>query len=228
MGLGVILDAMEGKQRSPLDFENLKRDLRELGSNLRAGFEEAKMIKRTQRLDQTTAPNTASRGNQQGWQMPNWSREFEKALRKVKAAHTRKYSLQQGILSILGGGAFMAIWYHLLNVATDSGLIRSIELIILQQTGAVVQGLEQFLRVLWLLGAIPVARGVGHLINGIFIAPRKIEQTEQPVVPMPGYVYPSPVSYPAANPTTNELDKPQGIKPQSSVTEDETLRFEPR
>jgi hypothetical protein len=161
--------------------------------------------------------------------MPNWSREFEKALKKVKAANTRKYSFQQAILSILGGGAFMAIWYHLLNVASDSGLFRSIELIILQQTGAVVQGLEQFLRVLWLLGAIPVARGIGHLINGIFIAPRKVEESEPQIVPMPGYVYPSPVPYATTgNASTNELEKGESVKPKSSVTEDETLRFEPR
>ena len=51
--LGVILDAVEGKQRGPIDFETLKNDLRELGSNLRAGFEH---LKGTNRLDKTPMP----------------------------------------------------------------------------------------------------------------------------------------------------------------------------
>src|SRR5262245_10606420 len=41
MSLGVILDAMEGKRPGPIDFETLKSDLKDLGSSLRAGFEQA-------------------------------------------------------------------------------------------------------------------------------------------------------------------------------------------
>ncbi len=56
--IGVIVDAIEGKQRGPIDFETLKSDLRELGSNLRAGFEQFKC---THRLDKPqTAPPPAN------------------------------------------------------------------------------------------------------------------------------------------------------------------------
>jgi hypothetical protein len=227
MSLSVILDAMEGKPRGPLDFDTLKRDLRELGANLRVGFEEAGMIKKTHRLNQNPGQQLQSPGAQNpgNWQ---WSQEFNKALRKVKAANTRKYSLQQATLSVFGGGAFMAIWYHLLNIADSSGLLRSIELIILQQTGAVVVGLAQVLQVFWMLGLIPVARGVGHLFNGIFFAPKKIDETQDQIIPAPSY-YATPVSPGVAGQVaTNELERDSGVKPKSSVTEDETLRFEPR
>src|SRR5262249_5725927 len=77
--LRVIMDAIEGK-RSPLDFETLKRDLRDLGSSLRTGFEEASAaIKNTKRLDQRTAPNS----QQPQVLLPDVSKELGKELRKA-------------------------------------------------------------------------------------------------------------------------------------------------
>jgi hypothetical protein len=217
--LDVIQDAIEGR-RGPLDFEKLKKDLRDLGSSLRTGFEEAGIkIKQTQKLSKdprSIAPNAMN--------MPNWSREFNKALRKVKAANTRKYSLQQATLSIFGGGVIIAVWYHLLNVAAESGLLQSLELLILEHTGSSVTGLVQVVQLLWLLGLIPIARGVAHLINGIFIAPRKVEEEETNTAP--AYVYASPVA--AGNASTNELREEPVADPPPSVIEEETVRFEQR
>jgi hypothetical protein len=222
--LGVILDAMEGK-RGPLDFESLKRDLRDLGSSLRSGFEEARAsIKGTQKL---SPPSTAQPPQVV---MPNFSREVEKALRKVKAAHTRKYSLQQATLSIFGGGAWIAVWYQLLEAAANSGLLQSLELIILDKAEVSVVGLVPVFRLLWMLGLIPIARGIAHLINGIFFPPPKPEKeaeaqtgfTQNYVQPTPAYV--SAVS----GATTGELGREQGPQQQSSITEDATLRFEPK
>jgi hypothetical protein len=229
--LDVIVDAVEGRARGPLDFENLKRDLRDLGANLRAGFEEASSaIKRTQRLDKTAAPPGSA---VQPVLPANWSRELSKAIGKVRVAHSRKYSLQQATLSIFGGGAWMAAWYYLLNAAADSGLLSNLELIILENTGAPVFGLIPVIRMLWLLGLIPIARGVAHLINGIFFAPKPEKEPE----PQPGftagfaqsYVQPPPAHVSAvADPATNELENERNPQPQSSVTEDATLRFEPK
>jgi hypothetical protein len=217
--LDVIQDAIEGR-RGPLDFEKLKKDLRDLGSSLRTGFEEAGIkIKQTQKLSKdprSIAPNAMN--------MPNWSREFNKALRKVKAANTRKYSLQQATLSIFGGGVIIAVWYHLLNVAAESGLLQSLELLILEHTGSSVTGLVQVVQLLWLLGLIPIARGVAHLINGIFIVPRKVEEEETNTAP--AYVYASPVA--AGNVSTNELREEPVADPPPSVIEEETVRFEQR
>ncbi len=220
--VGVILDAINRKEPDLFDFDKLKRDLRELGANLRAGFEGAGIpIKRTQRLGAMPGPGVP---DSNAILIQNLSREFYRALNKVKAAHTRKYSLQQAALSIVGGGAFMAVWHRLLTTAAESGFLNSIELTILQQTGAPVTGLAEVIQLTWLLGLIPVARGVAHLFNGIFLAPKQIEQAEEPYNPAPGYTYSSPVS----NISTKELENELKAKPQQSVTEDETARFEPR
>lgn len=221
--LGLILDAMEGKARGPLDFENLKKDLRELGANLKAGFEEANIaVKRTKRLD--------LQGGMAGQaiQMPVWTREIDRALRKVKAAHTRKYSLQQSALSIFSGGAIMAAWYYILNAAASSGVIESIEQVILTETGNPVTGISAVVRLLWVLGLIPVAKGAAHLINGIFFVPKSIENEEPPAVQsVPGFssTYMPSYSSPVGEVDTNDLNRREKAGAQSSIVEDDTVRF---
>lgn len=223
---GLILDAMEGKTRGPLDFETLKKDLRELGANLKAGFEEANIaVKRTKRLD---LQGGQSRHPVQVDQAPVWSREFNKALRKVKAAHSRKYSLQQAALSIFSGGAIMAAWYYVLGAAANSGLIESIQQVILTETGHPVTGIAQVVRVLWVLGLIPVAKGVAHLINGIFLVPKEIEtETSQASQSVPGFSSAYMPSYhsPVDQVDTNELNRRDKAQAKSSIVEDDTVRF---
>ena len=41
-----------------------------------------------------------------------------------------------------------------------------------------ITGLVPVIRMLWLLGLIPVARGVAHLLNGIFFAPKPEKEPE--------------------------------------------------
>ncbi len=220
MDLGVILDAMEGKQRGPLDFENLKKDLRELGANLKAGFEEGNItVKRTKRLD----PQPVSMA-----QMPVWSKEFNKALRKVKAAHTRMYSFQHAALNIFIGGAATTAWFYILNEASRGGFLQSIEQIILTETGHPVTGIAQIVRLLWLLGLIPVAKGIAHLINGIFFVPKAIdEESPAPVQTVPGFSssYMPSYSSPVGEIDTNELNRKDKVVSQSSIVEDDTIRF---
>jgi hypothetical protein len=250
--LGVILDAVEGKQRGPIDFETLKNDLRELGSNLRAGFEQ---FKGTNRLDKTpTAPPPPPGGYAPGTFPPpqvymadlardinksikhEIEREVRKGLNKVRIANTRKYSLQQATLSLFGGGAMMAAWYYILDAAIKSDLFSSIEQTIFEQTGNQIHGLAAIFRLLWLLALIPMARGVAHLFNGIFFAakPEQIQQEEPSEFQPQSYVYQSPYAAPVsagspasqiANNTTNELNERMGNVAQSSVTEEETMRF---
>jgi hypothetical protein len=216
--LDVIQDAIEGRQRSPLDFDTLKKDLRDLGASLRSGFEEAAVkIKQTQRLNKNRGKITP-----QSMNAPNWSKEFERALRKVKAAHTRKYSLQQATLSIFGGGSIIAVWYFLLQAAVDSGFLQSLELLILDLTGTRVTGLVQFIQLLWLLGLIPIAHGVAHLINAIFLAPQKIEEAPEQTQTPSTIIYSSPVA------ATSELQEEPAAAPRPSVTEEETVRLEQR
>src|SRR5262249_48498100 len=185
--LRVILDAIEGKP-GPLDFETLKRDLRDLGSSLRSGFEEASAtIKNTKRLDQRKVPY----GQQPQVILPDFSKELKKAVRKVNAADSRKLSLQKGTISIFGGSAFIYVWLHVIEAATRSELITNLEQIIMQadpQMGGIhLEPFASLIQMLWLLGLIPVAKGVAYLINAIFFAPKPESE------PAPQIVYSQPV-----------------------------------
>ena len=238
--LDVIVNEIQDKPRGQFDFETLKRDLRDLGSSIRAGWEEANTtIKHTRRLKKT--PAAPAPGSPQDWSheisKAIWSHQFEKALRKMKLAHSRKYSLQQATLSIFGGGAMMAVWYYLLEAITNSQFLHNLEMIILEKTGTyiTITDLVPVIQMLWLLGLIPVARGVAHLINGIFFAPKTEKEPAPQVGFAPDFAPPSAQSYiqptpsyasAVANPATNELGAERS--PQMSVTEDSTLRFEPK
>src|SRR5574341_1957611 len=210
--LDIILDAVEGRARGPLDFENLKRDLRDLGANLRAGFEEASSaIKKTKKLDKNPAPPAPV---VQQVLPADWARELNKVVTKVRAAHTRKYSLQQATLSIFGGAAWMAVWYYLLEAATNSGLLSNLETIILERTDTPIFGLVPVIRMLWMFGLIPVARGVAHLINGIFFAPKIEKATQEQTSFTPSYVQASPAYVSAVTPrVTNELENGRNPQP---------------
>jgi hypothetical protein len=237
LNVGVIVDAMQDNPRNKFDFEPVVRGLHDLGSSLRAGWEEAhNSIKNTRKLKKNAAQQELSREVRQ----VVWSHEIsevlkhhiDRALKKAKAAHSRQRSFQQATLSILGGGAMMAVWYYLLEAGPTSELLQNLQWIILEKTGTPIEGLAQVIRMLWMLGLIPVTRGVAHLINGIFFAPRPETEPQIDLAPAPAQQYqvqPAPAAQPAyvsaiADPATNNLasDTP----PQISVNEDETLRFE--
>ncbi len=241
--LHLIVDAIQDRQsRGQFDFETLKRDLRDLGSSLRAGFEEA--IKNTRKLKQNPPP-TSQQDRSREVSKAAWSHEVNevlkhhigKALKKVKAAHSRKYSFQQAALSIFGGGATMAVWYYVLEAAANSGLLQNLELIIMDKGDTTITGLVPVIRLLWLLGLIPVARGVAHLVNGIFFAPKPEKEPEPQIgfapefapAPAQNHIQPQPTYVSAVgDPATNNLDGERTPQPQISVTEDPTLRFEPK
>ena len=241
--LHLIVDAIQDKpSRGQFDFETLKRDLRDLGLSLRAGFEEA--IKNTRKLKKNAPPASRQDWSREGGN-DVWSHEVSevlkhqvnKALKKTKVAHSRKYSFQQAALSIFGGGATMAVWYYVLETAVDSGLLQNLELIIAGKIDAPVVGLVPVIRLLWMLGLIPVARGVAHMINGIFFAPKPDKELEPQIGFAPDFapaqaqnhIQPQPAHVSAvADPATNNLESERTPQPQISVTEDPTLRFEPK
>jgi hypothetical protein len=188
INLGLIVDAMEGK-RQPLDFEALKEDLRQLGSNLRAGFEEAKQeLRKTQQLGRKQrhhrrhgyqrVPETAEVSTDAATSAMNSAlAPPPPPVIKVKTGkqpHSRRYSLQQAMLSIFGGASGSAALYYLLGTAAHSGLLTSVEQILVNEVfkRPDLVGLAPVLGMLWVLGLMPVAKGFAHLINGIFFAPR--------------------------------------------------------
>lgn len=206
MNLGVILDAIEGK-RGPIDFETLKRDLRDLGANLRSGFEGAgSAIKRTARLDAGGAGGMVP-GTEAAPQTSSSSLRREG--KRSRAARSRTESFQRAVESLLGGGAMLGVWAFLLHRAYGAGLLESLARVITQESGYLIQGLPEVLESLWVLALIPIGQGVGHLINGIFFAPKA-----------PPPAGPAPVDLPQPMPTTERI-APSAV----SVTEDPTLRL---
>ena len=207
MNLGVILDAIEGK-RGPIDFETLKRDLRDLGANLRSGFEGAgSAIKRTARLDAGGAGGLVS-GTDAAPQTPGSSPQREG--KRSRTARSRTESFQRAVESLLGGGAMLGVWAFLLHRAYGAGLLESLARVITQESGYLIQGLPEVLESLWVLALIPIGQGVGHLINGIFFAPKG--------APPPAGL--APVDLPQPMPAAERI--PAGAV---SVTEDPTLRL---
>lgn len=246
--LGAIQDAMEDK-RGPIDFESLKKDLRELGANLRAGFEGFQQAtkKKTRQFSRhdTPAPERVSAP----LPPPVPYKPQPLRVKQVRAGSTRRHSFQQGMLSIFSGGAWTAALYFLLNTAAGSGLLVNIELILSQKIDfPQPAGIVPILQLIWLLGLIPVAKGVAHLINGIFFATKPEPEIKEVVltegqsinyrIGQPASVVSSFTSAADTDELTEarrrergaetEAGSPSGIEPPSSVTEDETIRFDAR
>lgn len=227
--LSVILDAIDdniGDRRGgAIDFDKLKDDLRELGSNLRVGFEEARQgfkqaTGQTKRLDQTPAAPP-----------PPVPVKLEPLrVKQVRGGSTRRHSLQQGTLSILGGGVATGVFYQLLQTATESGLLASIEQMMLRDLNVPPPGgFIPIFQLLWVVGLIPVAKGLGHLVNGIFFPAKPEPGTKEVVVSTSQRVVYTPAGAPAPpslfEPDTNELPGSSTNEPMTSITEDETVRF---
>lgn len=187
--LGVIVDAIENK-REPVDFERLKLDLKDLGSSLRTGWEQAQQeirsAKETKRihgidlghfskaarkasvLANNAAEVAASHEREIHRQIAHVDRSIRTKMKRAERRQSAGWHFQQGILKILTGGAGAGVWYFLLNTAASSGLLTSIELAVHSRLPE-MSGLVPFIQMLWMLGLIPMAVGLGHLMIGGFL-----------------------------------------------------------
>lgn len=245
--LGAIVDAMEGR-RGPVDFERLKGDLKDLGASLRSGFEQAhKEFKKTQQSHRRQ--HERQQRHEQNWgadvaettacaTTDALSAGLTRSEKKKRSRESRRYHLQKGILSIFSGSAVTGAYYLFLKTATESGLLASLERIVLQQNPDLT-GLLPVVQMLWVFGLIPVATGLGHLINGAFFAPSdkqlkelyeaeaaaRAEAQPLPWNPTQSPTWNSPQAAPQFNPSetkvTNEFT-PEAA-PGFSITEDPTL-----
>lgn len=265
--LGVILDAMDGKTVT-VDFETLKKDLRQLGQSLRSSFEDAHQEfkknkhRHWQKGDwnwvsgaaQTSADAGANAATEAVSAAPTAghkisTRPIPIKIKQVRGGSSRQQSFQQAALSIFGGGAATWALYYLLHTAGQSGLLGSLEQLILRESGAPLYGLAPVFQALWVLGLIPVAKGVGHLVNGIFFAAKPtenpVDQVTQEInarlaaaqaaqIPQAQPAWAAPAAAPATQdepeqaPDTNELKRDRAFSPVGSITEDPTERFDAR
>ncbi len=236
--LGAIVDAMEGR-RGPVDFERLKVDLKDLGTSLRTGFEQAhKEFKKTQHFSHRQ--DTKKQRREQHWgtdvaaTVSGAANDIKTAVfrptpKPKRSRESRRYHLQKGILSIFSGSAVTGAYYLFLKTATESGLLASLEHMVLQHNPDLT-GLLPVVQMLWVFGLIPVATGLGYLINGAFFAPSDRELKELAAAeavlqaeakPLPWHtVQPVPFNSSEAK-VTNEFNSETAAG--FSVTEDPTL-----
>lgn len=235
--LGVIVDAMEGR-RSPADFERVKSDLLDLGKSLRSGLEQ---------VHQEFKKKQHGHRRQSHEERPNWVSDIAQtastAANDVKTAlfttsnpkppakpkrsrESRRYHLQKGILSIFTGSASAGVYYWLLQTAAQSGLLENLERIVLQRNPDLT-GLVPVIQMLWVFCLIPVATGIGHLINGMFFAPTEAElkaaeaASELQAEAQPNAFQPAPAFTAPPQRTTNEINP--DFSTGYSVTEEPTL-----
>jgi hypothetical protein len=82
-------------------------------------------------------------------------------------SYSRQHNLKHGLITLLGGGGFGIFLYYASKMALESGLVQQIEDVAQQHP---VVGLEFGLRVIWMIAAIPVLKGLGQLIYAAFFA----------------------------------------------------------
>jgi hypothetical protein len=243
ISLGVILDAMENK-RQPLDFDALKKDLQQLGRKHR---------RRHPGFDWVVPPTQEAITEAASCATTSAVAPATPPVIKVKTgkqANSRRYSLQRAMLSILGGGGSSVALYYLLNTAANSGLLASIERILVNEVfhRPDIVGIAPVLQMLWILGLAGVAKGFAHLLNGIFFAPRPNENEQtfilnqsfnatgnaaggERMLDQPAPQAAASFSRAQAEPVgvkptpTNELDEQWKASFRPSVTEDETVRL---
>ncbi len=231
--LGVILDAMDGK-RNPVDFEKLKGDLKELGTSLRTGFEQAhEEIKKNHKVNWREQRRQFRDKNRHlantvkdvvtetkaAIPSPPEIKNFLESKRNYWYKTSRQYHFQQAILKILSGGALSGVWYYLLNSAANSGFLQGLEKIILTKINQPeLPGAIPVIQMLWVLGLVPIAQGVGHLIAGSF-AP-DIEKLIAAQMPAPASTSVPP---PTLNSPHITSEIPHNFAGNYSVTEEETV-----
>ena len=170
--LGAIVDAMEGR-RGPVDFERLKGDLKDLGASLRTGFEQAHQeFKKTQHFSSRQHEKRKRRADRWAAKSDETAAANDVAVvpppdKPKRSRESRRYHLQKGILSIFSGSAVTGAYYLLLQTAAQSGLLASLERIVLDANPNLT-GLLPVAQMLWVFGLIPVATGLGHLVTAMF------------------------------------------------------------
>lgn len=238
--LGVIVDAMEGR-RSPADFERVKADLKELGTSLRAGLEQVhqefkkKQHEHRKRHHGTNwvadVAETASTAASEVTTALFATSPSTKPSKPKRSRESRRYHLQKGILSIFTGSASASAYYLLLKTAAESGLLANLEQLILRRNPNLT-GLVPVVQMLWVFCLIPVAAGLGHLINGLFFAPTEKELQAKELQAAEAARAAQAEAFPNATHQTNQFTAPpphttNEINPDYvtgfSVTEDATL-----
>jgi len=108
------------------------------------------------------SPETQRRENRKAWI------EFPK---RKTPAEKRQDHISKGVVSFFSGIGLTVFLYYLSTV-----LVLKLPPHIIDQIPFVV---EPVVRIIWLLGLLPLTTGIGHIIAGLLIRPQREEQPKQ-------------------------------------------------
>ena len=144
-------------------------------------------------------------------------------------AYSWQHNLRDGLISLFTGVGLGILFYYLGQEAINSGVIRDIPRV----TERGLEGIERGLRWVWLLGLIPVLKGLAQIIYASFFGESIATLSERFTVPIAAKTS-------LQNPDTNNLDNATAPQPEharrnfdgldeppSSVTEHTTHIFDP-
>jgi len=130
-------------------------------------------------------------------------RELRRALiefpKRKTPAEKRQDHISKGVVSFFSGIGLTVFLYYLSAV-----LVLKLPPHIIDQIPFVV---DPVVRIIWLLGLLPVTTGIGHIIAGLLIRPQREQKQIDPLVSTPRELTDRPVS--VTDHTTNLLDRQQ-------------------
>ena len=132
--------------------------------------------------------------------------------RKKTAAERRERQITQGVVSLFSGTGLTIFLYYL-----SAALVLKLPPHIIQQ---VPFEIDPVVRVLWLIGLIPMLSGVGHILSGLLIRPAPEPPPQQVLFPSTEGETPSPPRIETPIPQRVEAPtKETGPTTPDSVTE---------
>ncbi|HEU0252873.1 MAG TPA: zinc ribbon domain-containing protein [Pyrinomonadaceae bacterium] len=124
------------------------------------------------------------------------TRPFISFGRKKTPAEKREAHISKGVVSFFSGIGLTVFLYFL-----STALVLKLPPEVIAQ---IPFEIDPIVRVIWLLGLLPVTSGVGHIIAGLLIRPQR-EQPQLPQVNEPPVLNPAPIS--VTEQTTNLLER---------------------
>jgi hypothetical protein len=94
-------------------------------------------------------------------------------------SYSRQHSFRNGLISLFGGAGLGAVLYLLGNQVIQPETIQDLELL------ARVRGLDQIIRMIWIVAAVPMLKGLGQLVYGAFFAESMMTLAERFVPRLP-------------------------------------------
>ena len=134
---------------------------------------------------------------------PRDTRQFISFGKKKTPAEKREDHISKGVVSFFSGIGLTVFLYFL-----STALILKLPPEIIQQIPFEV---DPVVKIIWLLGLLPLTTGVGHIIAGLLIRPGRQQQQFEPVVSPPRELADTPLAHPVGasvtDHTTNLLER---------------------